>query len=158
MLADEGERLQLLDRLVEDPLGTQLLRRFGGGRRTFVVAGRQAVGELAGRPEAVGDIGSGQVGDGAQCREAETGEQADQLGVDLARLVQPGDGLSGEKGPRRAGAITIVWLGVAAASRAATAEANRPSAMPMPSPAGRPPMARSIVATRCSPRRTSPPK
>jgi hypothetical protein len=68
----------------------------GCRRRTLIVAGRQAVSELTRRPETVGDAGSGQLGDGAQCRETEAGEQAHQLGVDLARLVQPGDRLSGE--------------------------------------------------------------
>ena len=97
LLADEGERLQLLDGFVEDAFGASLLRRLGGRRRALVVTGRQAMGELARRPETVGDAGSGQLGDGAQCRETEAGEQAHQLGVDLARLVQPGDRLSGEK-------------------------------------------------------------
>ena len=97
LLADEGERLELLDRLVEDPLGASLLGGLGRRRRAFVVAGRQAMSEPAGRSEAIGDVDSGQLGNGTKRRETEAGEQADEFGVDLAGLVQPGDGLRIEK-------------------------------------------------------------
>ena len=72
-------------------------------------------------------------------------------------------GWGARKAAEARGAITIVRVGVVTASRAATAEANRPSAMPMPNPVrsslrSRPLEAWPIVATMRSPRRSSPPK
>ena len=58
---------------------------------------------LAGRAEAVAEIAPRQCGDGAEGRQAETGEQAGELGVDLTGLVQPGDGLRGEEATRGTG-------------------------------------------------------
>ena len=85
LLADEHERLQLLDGLVEEPFDTMLLRRLGGRRRPLVVAGGEDVGVLAGWAEAVAEIAPRQRGDGAEGRQAEAGEQAGELGVDLSR-------------------------------------------------------------------------
>ena len=94
----------------------------------------------AGRPEAGQDVALRQRGEVAEAGQAHAGEQADQLGVDLADDVQPGHRQRGEERRRRRRAATTI--GARPARRAATAEAKRPSAIPTPTP----------VADGCRPR------
>ncbi len=59
---------------------------------------------LARRPEPVGDVDPGEIGKHPERGEPEPGEQADELGVGFARLLQPAHRLRGEeglRGPRR---------------------------------------------------------
>ena len=103
MLADEHQRVELDDGVVERLLDAPLGRRFGAAGRAVVVAAGQAVGVPARWPEAGQHVALRQRGEVAEAGEAQPGEQADQLGVDLADVVQPGDRERGEERRRPAG-------------------------------------------------------
>jgi hypothetical protein len=104
VLAGEHERVELHDRVVEGLLDAPLGRRLGPTGGAVVETGGEAVGMAPERPEAGEDVALGQRGEVAQAGQTEAGEQADELGVDLADDVQPGHGQRGEevgRGARR---------------------------------------------------------
>ena len=127
VLADEHQRVELGDRIVEAVLDAALGGRIGGVGRAVVGPARQAMGMTTGRAEPGQDVARRESGEITEAGQPEPGEQPDQLGVDLAHLGQPGDRQRGEEVRRTAGATTTGWR---AARRAATAEVNLPSAMP----------------------------
>ena len=135
VLADEHQRVELHDRLVEGLLDATLGRRLGAAGRALVEPAGQAVGVAAGRAEPGQDVAGGQRGEVAEAGQAQAGEQADQLGVDLADVRAARRPAAGRGTPpshparRRPGARP--------ARRAATAAAKRPSAMPTPTSVAR---------------------
>ena len=85
-------------------------------------------------PEPTEHVGDGERRQIAEATEPEPAEQLDQLGVALAERLQPADREVGAERRRRTRLDDHRCLGPrrAAEPRAATLEANRPSATPMP--------------------------
>ena len=102
VLADEHQRLELHDRVVEGLLDPPLGWRLGPAGQAVVDPGGEVVGVATGRSEAGQDVTGRQRGEVPEAGQTHAGEQPDELGVGLAEEVQPRHRERGEEG--RAGA------------------------------------------------------